>query len=105
MPYLSQLVLNSSVVCAGGRLAGRRLGRPAGVLAAQHGIVDGGEQHGWSHVLGEKLQGVQLRQHAPWGVEEQNYIQHASHRNCSIEGDDQTPAQRVRDKSYIYIAK
>lgn len=71
VPYfhvaLFQLVLNSS---AGGRLAGGHLGRQVAVLAAQHGIVDGRKEHSWSHVIGEKLQAVQLRQHAPCKMEE-----------------------------------
>lgn len=53
-----------------GRLAGGHLGRQAGALAAQHGVVDGGKEHGGSHVLGEKLQAVQFRQHVPCKIEE-----------------------------------
>lgn len=32
------------------------------VLTVQHGIKDGGEHHLWSHILGEELQSIQLRQ-------------------------------------------
>lgn len=48
---LFQLVLNSSFK----QLAGRRGGDAAGLLAAQHGVVDRRKQHRRSHVLGEEL--------------------------------------------------
>lgn len=81
-----QPVLDSSV---GGRLAGGGLGRRAGLLAAQHSIMDGGIEHGRCHVLGEELQAVEFRQHAPCKIQGKNQSWLAKHQNSSLDGGDQ----------------